>query len=198
MMTDKVMNYPIMKGNARMALGASYFEVPLFSQITDKLWTGCSPSEFPDELEAFGYEPLMRYSPGISKCHWLHDTEFQAIVNLYPWGQYVRPDNVLEEDYLEVEMSDSADTDDLLVRVAALSAWIVMTVDEEGKKTLVHCQAGLNRSALVAAAYLIRTGMSVDEAIQLLRDKRSPVVLCNSYFEKWLRKNESEFREGSL
>lgn len=53
--------------------------------------------------------------------------------------------------------------------------------------TLVHCQAGLNRSNLVAARALILAGRTPDEAINLLREKRCDAVLCNASFERWLR-----------
>jgi protein-tyrosine phosphatase len=52
--------------------------------------------------------------------------------------------------------------------------------------TLVHCQAGLNRSALIAALALIRSGMAPRDAIALLRHKRSADVLFNNAFERWL------------
>jgi protein-tyrosine phosphatase len=52
--------------------------------------------------------------------------------------------------------------------------------------TLVHCQAGLNRSALVAGLALIRSGMAPRDAIALLRQKRSSDVLFNKAFERWL------------
>jgi len=52
--------------------------------------------------------------------------------------------------------------------------------------TLVHCQAGLIRSAIVAALALSRSGMAPTEAIALLRRKRSSDVLFNNAFERWL------------
>ncbi len=52
---------------------------------------------------------------------------------------------------------------------------------------LVHCQAGLNRSGLITALALMHLGRTADEAIRLLRDRRSPVVLCNRSFERALR-----------
>jgi protein-tyrosine phosphatase len=52
--------------------------------------------------------------------------------------------------------------------------------------TLVHCQAGLNRSALVAGLALVRSGMPPADAIALLRQKRSADVLFNTAFERWL------------
>jgi protein-tyrosine phosphatase len=54
--------------------------------------------------------------------------------------------------------------------------------------TLVHCQAGLNRSSLVAGASLILGGrFTPDEAIDYLRANRSKAVLCNQSFEEYLR-----------
>lgn len=57
----------------------------------------------------------------------------------------------------------------------------------EGQVCLIHCQAGLNRSGLLAARTLMKRGHTADEAIALLREKRSPLVLCNDAFENWLR-----------
>lgn len=51
---------------------------------------------------------------------------------------------------------------------------------------LVHCQMGINRSALVAALALIEGGMAPAAAIALLREKRCSAVLCNGTFERWL------------
>jgi protein-tyrosine phosphatase len=53
--------------------------------------------------------------------------------------------------------------------------------------TLVHCQAGLNRSSLVAARALVLDGMTPDNAITLIRAMRSPACLSNPSFERWLR-----------
>jgi protein-tyrosine phosphatase len=51
----------------------------------------------------------------------------------------------------------------------------------------VHCQAGLNRSSLVVGRALMLGGMTADDAIVLIRRKRSPACLSNPSFERWLR-----------
>lgn len=51
---------------------------------------------------------------------------------------------------------------------------------------LVHCQAGLNRSGVVSALVLIERGHSPREAVDLLRARRSPAVLCNESFERFV------------
>lgn len=52
--------------------------------------------------------------------------------------------------------------------------------------TLVHCAAGMNRSALVMGLALIRNGMTAKNAINLMRTMRSKGVLHNRTFEQWL------------
>jgi hypothetical protein len=58
---------------------------------------------------------------------------------------------------------------------------------KRGKKVLIRCQAGWNRSGLIMALVLMREGYTADEAINLIRQKRSPNALCNKGFENWLR-----------
>ncbi len=54
------------------------------------------------------------------------------------------------------------------------------------KKIGVRCMLGINRSAYVAAKVLRRLGYEPNEAIALIREKRSPYALNNKYFEKAL------------
>jgi len=56
-------------------------------------------------------------------------------------------------------------------------------------KVLLHCSGGINRSSLVTGLTLVKHyGMTPDEAISLIREKRSSVCLMNKHFEEWLRK----------
>lgn len=107
--------------------------------------------------------------------------DFEYVVSLYKWERYALGPNTLRH---EVEMYDSSD--DLNADQLYVLAQMVNNFRTKGK-TLVHCQAGLNRSSLVTALALILDGMRADEAIELLREKRSPAVLCNKTFEQWLR-----------
>ena len=68
--------------------------------------------------------------------------------------------------------------------IKSLAFWV--NAKQQSGETLVHCQVGLNRSALIIATALIFKGLSPDIAITLLREKRSPLVLCNPVFENWL------------
>lgn len=48
-----------------------------------------------------------------------------------------------------------------------------------GKMVLIHCHAGVGRSALLCACYLVYTGMSVEEAWQTVKARRT-VAFLNS------------------
>lgn len=76
----------------------------------------------------------------------------------------------------------------------------------EGSKVYVHCHAGISRSASFVTAYLMtKTGMSADDALERLAEKRS-IISPNLNFrgllivyEKWLKSDKSlsliEFRD---
>ena len=118
------------------------------------------------------------YQPGIT----LPD-EFGYVVSLYAWASYGRRKGTGFADFV---MRDAATVDELMVVNAGhLVSWAM-----DRGPVLVHCQAGLNRSNLVAAYALMLRGRTADEAITLLRERRSPAVLCNRTFESWLRANE--------
>jgi hypothetical protein len=108
------------------------------------------------------------------------DDDFRHVVSLYKWERYNLGSSTTR---VEVEMYDAGEMPEIdqLHELADQ----VNTFLADGK-TLVHCQAGLNRSNLVAALALIKQGRAPADAIALLRSRRSPVVLCNETFEAWL------------
>jgi hypothetical protein len=106
--------------------------------------------------------------------------EFKFIVCLYPWEPYRVHD---DQCYTQAKLYDSGSVPD--TEILKVLADHVNRCVQVGP-TLVHCQAGLNRSNLVAALALIRGGMNAVDAVKLLRDKRGPAVLCNPAFEQWL------------
>ncbi|MFI6561846.1 dual specificity protein phosphatase family protein [Streptomyces sp. NPDC050534] len=58
---------------------------------------------------------------------------------------------------------------------------------DEGRKVLVRCYHGYNRSGLVIAHALVRRGHSAEQAIRLIRSRRSPWALHNELFVEYLR-----------
>ncbi|GGX55955.1 protein-tyrosine phosphatase family protein [Streptomyces minutiscleroticus] len=58
---------------------------------------------------------------------------------------------------------------------------------EAGRRVLVRCYHGYNRSGLVVAHALIDEGRAPDDAIRLIRARRSPWALHNTLFVAYLR-----------
>lgn len=105
---------------------------------------------------------------------------FDYIVSLYPWGRYkVHTHQV----YTVATLFDGEEIPNEK-KLEVLAAHV--NVCRASGPTLVHCQAGLNRSSLVTALALIRGGMTPVAAIALMREKRCDAVLCNEHFERWL------------
>ena len=109
---------------------------------------------------------------------------FKHVISLYPWEKYRWTEHL--NTFLEVKLYDSNKMPPI-EKIERIADWV--NVCTETGPTLVHCQAGLNRSALVAAIALLRKHpeRTPDEVIALLREKRSPVVLCNTTFESFVR-----------
>lgn len=106
---------------------------------------------------------------------------FKFIFCLYPWEPYgIHEHQVI----LQARLFDHAELPDRgLLTMLAGAVNLARTVGP----TLVHCQAGLNRSGLVTGLALVLEGRSGDEAIALMREKRCDAVLCNATFESYLR-----------
>jgi len=139
------------------AHGNTPFDVPYITEIVPGLWQGGCTN-------------------GLKLPH-----QIKHLVSLYPWESY-DVDQQLDSK-LEVRMYDS--TGQGFDQVDALAEWV--NVCRPGGPVLVHCQAGLNRSSLVVARALILEGMDPDDAISLIRDKRSAACLCNTSFLRWLK-----------
>lgn len=137
--------------------GNTPFDVPFISELSSRLWQGGCQNGL--ILPKF----------------------IDVVISLYPWEQYT----ILHEaERIEVKMYDSEDQ--AFDQIDSL-ATLVNKYRDDGKNVLVHCQAGLNRSSLVATRALMLDGMSADDAINLVRQKRSQACLCNPSFEKHLR-----------
>lgn len=60
-----------------------------------------------------------------------------------------------------------------------------------GRKILITCAMGLNRSGLITALTLMHGyRMRPSQAIGLIRNRRSKDCLCNPMFEQWLLAHE--------
>lgn len=146
-----------------------WIDIPVLTEVVPGLWVGGAP------------EP--RVPDGID-----------FVVNLYaPWARY-------DANGAEVRDVPNVDDDDIDPELAKLFLDIAREVNSRlslGQTVLVHCQAGLNRSATAVALALMLRGMEASDAIGLLREKRHRLVLCNPHFEQWLRRVEMDAGEES-
>jgi hypothetical protein len=68
--------------------------------------------------------------------------------------------------------------------------------EADGTAVLVHCAAGMQRSAASVAMYLIATkGMTTDQAVTYIRSKRSIAFQPSINFEKSIRGFEASFEK---
>ena len=107
--------------------------------------------------------------------------EFDTVITLYAWANPVGW-GVKELRYGFFDAGENAfDTGELFEVVEfAHAEW------KAGKRVLIRCQAGWNRSGLVMALVLMREGYSAEEAIALIRERRSPNALKNGAFVDFL------------
>lgn len=145
--------------------GNTPFDVPFISEIGDNLWQGGCESGL------------------------LLPSFIEHVVSLYPWERYEIVHEVRSELYVQMYDSESQGYD----QIDALAAWINLC--RKTGHVLVHCQAGLNRSSLVAARALYLSNEFYAQEVpnggelilKHLRETRSPAVLCNTAFEREVR-----------
>ena len=116
--------------------------------------------------------------------------EFDVVVSLFSRDGH-GPDAGVEHHAhrmpdAQLDRQDLAEVDRL--------AQVVADRLDEGKRVLVRCQAGLNRSSLVAALALVHRGSSPQAAIDAIRAGRSPNCLFNRSFTAHVLRARSRAR----
>jgi protein-tyrosine phosphatase len=112
-----------------------------------------------------------------------------AIVNLEDWEMTWVPPVPSGGLFVSFPIDDGDEVDPKVREVAAFVASLV----KSGRRVLVHCTEGLNRSGVVAARALMEMGLSASDAIDLVRRGRGPSVdgfpaLGNQAFVEWLHR----------
>lgn len=113
--------------------------------------------------------------------------EFDMVVSLY-----TRPDHGPDErvPHYTYEMAD-APLEDRDYQAINYLADKVAEATQQNKSVLVRCQAGMNRSGLVAGLSLVKQGWTTDQVLDRMRNARSPYVLFNKSFVAHLRSQEA-------
>ena len=145
-------------GEERPALDARAYPIDHLAEVVPGLAIA-DDTVGPDELFAQGFDAVYDvYGPGLRA-----PADARYVVHRIddlPWATV--PDTV---DVLAEEIAD-------LIR--------------QGRRVVITCSTGLNRSALVAARTLISLGRAPADAIDLVRHARGPRALSNRAFVHYL------------
>ena len=152
-----------------------YPQPPLFSEIKPNLFMGGT-----DDFDVIHFA---QNSYAKRK-----DLPFEAIVTMYAWA---RPaDWSIQEFRYGVPDASIKEIDLNRLREAVdfgFNRW------QSGDRVLVRCQAGLNRSGLVTALILIRSGITAEDAIKMIREKRDDYALYNEEYVAFLMEHGDTF-----
>lgn len=123
--------------------------------------------------------------------------DFDTVITAYSWAnpcdwevkelRYGYYDSDTADWYKEVDF----DTIYQLVDIA-YADW------KKGLRVLSRCQAGLNRSSVFTTLILMKDGYTAQEAIDLIREKRSGWALFNKNFMKWLLEQDAAPEEKGI
>ena len=145
--------------------------VELWSPIREGLWMGGT------------YEVLVdssRHAPHISL------ESFDTVITLFADAPPVRAG--VKEFRLGFEDQETLDVDlNSLAHLVQLAhnEWV------SGNRVLIRCEGGWNRSGLVTALVLMKSGELAKDAVAELRSQRGALVLSNQAFENWLLTDEA-------
>ena len=139
------------------------------SEIAPGLWMGGTPRH-----ETIGVvQPMLGFS---------EERPFDAVLTLYAWAapaswgveerRFGFPDRQVIKEYVPV-IHDLA--------TWAHDRWA------SGRRVLIRCAGGMNRSGLLVGLTLVRSGFSPDEAIEMIRERRHRWALNNQAFVELLR-----------
>ncbi|WP_433681110.1 protein-tyrosine phosphatase family protein [Nocardia sp. CA-119907] len=109
-------------------------------------------------------------------------TEFDVVISLFQADGH-GPGPGIEHHHLAIP--DAQLHAEQLAAARGLAA-IAAAAVRARRIVMVRCQYGYNRSGLVVAQTLLDLGYAVDDAIALIRRRRSPHALNNEYFVNYL------------
>lgn len=126
-----------------------------------------------------------------TSSYWLQTHNIEAIINIS--GSDYKTDIPV----FRIQMEDAPVMPDVMedyIRKFSLGLAALKAGREAGKNVLVHCAAGINRSAMVIGFYLIDVGYTYNDTIRILTDAnktRNLPVLTNESFRYLLQAYES-------
>lgn len=160
---------------------------------------------------------IWTYGRGLAKLTGVPTMQFSKVTpNLYVGPQYtargmthLQKHGVTANVNLRIEYDDAAhglafarylhlptiDDDAPTLEHLAEGAAFIREEIEGGGTVYIHCAGGIGRAPTMAAAYLISTGKTLDEALAMIRKPRPFVLLTDKQMEQ-LRAYEASVRES--
>lgn len=152
-----------------------YPDLPLYTEIADRLWIGGTADD--DTIMEFNRAA----KPSITKQDFDTVITAYAFANPCDWGV-----KELRYGFYDGDMKD-IDFENIKYLVdVAYDDW-----KNKGKRLLIRCQMGYNRSSFILCQVLMRDGYTAKDAITLIRARRSPHALCNEGFVRYLTDSSS-------
>lgn len=130
------------------------------SEVIARLWQGGKPK--PGE---YAFDLIV-----------LADMEYQPPGSAFPGSQLAR-----------VMLNDFRPATPMEYAAAVAAAEVAADWYRRGKRILITCGAGLNRSGLVTGLTMRYLGFTADDAIALIRRARGPNAIKNSNFVAFIR-----------
>jgi hypothetical protein len=156
---------------------SGYVPTDVWTEVLPRLWMGGT-----DDDDILGYE---LEEPRITLAN------FDTVVTLHAWSNpadwHVRE---IRQGFHDGELSEVDFDDVMFLATQVYREW------QAGRRVLIRCLSGLNRSGLVTALVMIMAGYEPDVAISHLRSKRSRNVLCNADFAQWILEVDPENLKG--
>lgn len=177
---------PVRNGNKAPDWGLRYGIRELWSEVAPGLFVGGTADTDTVDVGRDGIREMHYFD--ITEDAEIGPDDFDAVVTMYAWARPV--DWGVQELRWGIYDSPShpIDMEELRETVRwAHRHW------KNGKRVLVRCQAGLNRSSLVAALVLVRDGMDGYQAIDKIRRGRSQSALFNAKFQHIIRHADHDF-----
>lgn len=118
---------------------------------------------------------------------WIRVNKIDCVLNLSGFGY---PCDVPVVSIDMQDMAVSLDRIDDYIAKFAIGKRVIKKCLDDGKSILVHCAAGINRSAATICFYLIDIGYSYDQCVKILtiaNSKRNTSALTNITFRYLLR-----------
>jgi protein-tyrosine phosphatase len=158
----------------------------LYTEMLPGLWMGGTLDRDVVGIMASVNKEHGTYTSPVAAGPEITADQFDAVVTLY---HCARPVGLGVEELRFGILDDAREDEPVGFNELALADAVdwAYTRWSTGQRVLIRCQAGLNRSGLVTALVMMDSGMSLDQALTIIRDRRSQRCLHNKHFIKYLR-----------